>query len=78
MIARTCGDRELGRYHHPLAFIYGVHDLPLFTRECAKVTVEAWFERCEAHIRKDAGHCPIQETSVLAATLLDRFLAAHS
>lgn len=62
----------------PLLVIGGRQDLPGFQEEHLRKTLGAWFENAEFTFITDAGHFPMDETPVYLATLIERFLDAHS
>lgn len=61
----------------PLLLIGGRQDLPGFQEEHLRKTLGAWFPNVELTFITDAGHFPMDETSVYLASLIERFLDAH-
>jgi pimeloyl-ACP methyl ester carboxylesterase len=62
----------------PLLVIGGRQDLPGFQEEHLRHTFGAWYPQVDFSFITDSGHYPMHETPVYLASLLERFLDAHS
>ena len=61
----------------PILVIGGRQDLPGFQEEHLRRTFGAWYPAVEFAFIAESGHYPMQETPVLLASLIERFLDAH-
>lgn len=79
MWLETDFSREVREAHiaTPMLVIGGRQDLPGFQEEHLRRTFGAWYPAVEFAFIAESGHYPMQETPVLLASLIERFLDAH-
>lgn len=79
MWLETDFSREIrdARIATPILVIGGRQDLPGFQEEHLRKTFGAWYPNAEFAFIAESGHYPMQETPVLLANLIERFLGAH-
>ncbi|RTL55263.1 MAG: alpha/beta hydrolase [Bradyrhizobiaceae bacterium] len=61
----------------PLLVIAGEWDQEAFLEPVMRDTFMAWHSKAELTVIKNCGHCPMQETPVYLATLVERFMKKY-
>jgi pimeloyl-ACP methyl ester carboxylesterase len=61
----------------PLLVIAGEWDQQAFLEDRQRATFLAWHDNAELVVIRNCGHCPMQETPVYLATLLENFFEKH-
>lgn len=69
---------KAARPRTPLFVIAGEWDQPDFLEEDMKNTFMAWHPNAELTVIRNCGHCPMQETPIYLATLMENFMAKHA
>jgi pimeloyl-ACP methyl ester carboxylesterase len=58
----------------PLLVVVGEWDQEAFLEPVMRDTFMAWLAYAELTVSRNCGHCPMQETPVYLATLVERFM----
>jgi 3-oxoadipate enol-lactonase len=61
----------------PLLVVVGEWDQEAFLEPVMRDTFMAWHPNAELIVIRNCGHCPMQETPVYLATLIERFMNKH-